>query len=56
MTDPGGYLAVEFVLIPQELTLASARRLPSSTLCWVSAGLRFIAGLLRVLYFEKDSL
>jgi putative membrane protein len=50
-------LAVEFALIRQELTLASARRLPIvDAVLGVSAGLLLIVGLLRVFYFEKGSL
>jgi len=49
-------LAVEFVLIRQELTLASARRLPVvDAVLGGSAGLLLIVGLLRVFYFEKGS-
>jgi len=52
-----GALAVEFVLIGQELTLASARRLPIvDAVLGVSATLLLIVGLLRVFYFEKGSL
>ncbi|HKA71515.1 MAG TPA: DUF2214 family protein [Xanthobacteraceae bacterium] len=52
-----GALAVEFVLIGQELTLASARRLPIvDAVLGVSASLVLIVGLLRVFYFEKGSL
>jgi len=52
-----GALAVEFVLIGQELTLASARRLPIvDAVLGVSAILLLIVGLLRVFYFEKGSL
>src|SRR5262249_61185282 len=51
-----GALAVEFVLIGQELTLASARRLPIvDAVLGVSAILLLIVGLLRVFYFEKGS-
>jgi len=50
-------LAVEFVLIGQELTLASARRLPIvDAVLGVSATLLLIVGLMRVFYFEKGSL
>ena len=50
-------LAVEFVLIRQELTLANARRLPIvDAVLGISAGLLLIVGLLRVFYFEKGSL
>ena len=49
-------LAVEFVLIRQELTLASARKLPVvDAVLGGSAGLLLIVGLLRVFYFEKGS-
>jgi putative membrane protein len=52
-----GALAVEFVLIGQELTLASARRLPIvDAVLGVSVTLLLIVGLLRVFYFEKGSL
>jgi putative membrane protein len=50
-------LAVEFVLIRQEFTLASARRLPIiDAVLGVSAGLLLIVGLVRVFYFEKGAL
>src|SRR5262245_6369843 len=49
-------LAVEFVLIRQELTLASARKLPLvDAVLGGSATLLLIIGLLRVFYFEKGS-
>jgi len=49
-------LAVEFVLIRQELTLTSARKLPVvDAVLGGSAGLLLIVGLLRVFYFEKGS-
>jgi len=49
-------LAVEFVLIRQELTLANARKLPIvDAILGVSATLLLIIGLLRVFYFEKGS-
>jgi putative membrane protein len=49
-------LAIEFVLIRQEMTLASARRLPIvDAVLGISAGLLLIVGLLRVFYFEKGS-
>jgi len=49
-------LAVEFVLIRQELTLASARKLPVvDAVLGGSATLLLIIGLLRVFYFEKGS-
>src|SRR5947209_951147 len=49
-------LAVEFVLIRQELTLTSARKLPVvDAVLGGSATLLLIVGLLRVFYFEKGS-
>jgi putative membrane protein len=49
-------LAVEFVLIRQDLTLANARRLPVvDAVLGGAAGLLLIVGLLRVFYFEKGS-
>src|SRR5262245_330264 len=49
-------LAVEFVLTRQELTLASARKLPLvDAVLGGSATLLLIIGLLRVFYFEKGS-
>jgi len=49
-------LAVEFVLIRQELTLASARRLTvSDAVLGASAGILFAVGLLRVFFFEKGA-
>src|SRR5262249_58220344 len=49
-------LAVEFVLIRQELTRANARGLPIvDAFLGVSAPLLLIIGLLRVFYFEKGS-
>jgi putative membrane protein len=49
-------LAVEFVLIRQELTLTSARKLPVvDAVLGSAAGLILIVGLLRVFYFEKGS-
>jgi putative membrane protein len=47
-------LAVEFVLLGDELTLKSARRLLAVDAVYgASAGLVFVIGTLRVLYFEK---
>jgi putative membrane protein len=47
-------LAVELVLIRQELTLANARKLPVvDAVLGGSATLLLIIGLLRVFYFEK---
>jgi putative membrane protein len=49
-------LAVEFILIRMQLTLASARRLLiADAVLGASAGLLLIAGLLRVFYFEKGA-
>jgi putative membrane protein len=49
-----GALAIEFALIRQELTLASARRLQVTDLVLgVSAGLLLAIGLVRVFYLEK---
>jgi putative membrane protein len=49
-------LAVEFVLIRMELSLASARRLViADAVLGASAGLLLVVGLLRVLYFEKGA-
>jgi putative membrane protein len=49
-------LAVEFVLVRQDLTLANARRLPMVDLVLgASAGALLIVGLMRVFYFEKGS-
>jgi putative membrane protein len=47
-------LAVELVLIRQELTLATARKLPIiDAVLGGAAGVLLIVGLLRVFYFEK---
>ena len=47
-------LAVEFVLIRQDLTMAIARRLPIvDVVLGVSAGFLLVIGLLRVFFFEK---
>jgi putative membrane protein len=47
-------LAVEFVLIRQELTLGNARRLlATDAVLGAAAGLLLVVGLLRVFYFEK---
>ena len=49
-------LAVELVLIRQELTLATARKLPViDAVLGVSAGILLIVGLLRVFFFEKGA-
>jgi putative membrane protein len=49
-------VAIEFALIRQELTVASARRLQLTDLVLgIAAGALFIIGLLRVFYFEKGA-
>jgi putative membrane protein len=49
-------LAVEFVLIRTELSLASARRLQiADMVLGISAGALLIVGLSRVFFFEKGS-
>jgi putative membrane protein len=49
-------LAIEFTLIRQELTLASARRLQVTDLVLgIAAGLLLAIGLLRVFFFEKGA-
>src|SRR5215469_3448657 len=49
-------LAVEFVLIRQELTVAIARRLPIvDAVLGVSAGFLLVIGMLRVFFFEKGA-
>jgi putative membrane protein len=49
-------LAIEFTLIRQELTLASARRLQAIDLVLgIAAGLLLVIGLLRVFFFEKGA-
>ena len=49
-------VAIEFTLIRQELTLASARRLQGTDLLLgISAGLLLVIGLLRVFFFEKGA-
>ena len=49
-------LAVEFTLIRQELTLASARRLQvADMVLGIAAGFLLIVGLCRVFFFEKGS-
>jgi putative membrane protein len=51
-----GALAVEFVLIKQELTVATARKLAiTDAVLGAAAGLLLVAGLLRVFYFEKGA-
>ena len=47
-------VAIEFMLIKQELTLASARRLQVTDLVLgIAAGALLVIGLLRVAFFEK---
>lgn len=49
-------LAIEFTLVRQELTLASARRLQVTDLVLgIAAGLLLVIGLLRVFFFEKGA-
>jgi putative membrane protein len=49
-------LAIEFILIRQELTVASARRLQVTDLVLGSAaGLLLVIGLSRVFFFEKGA-
>jgi putative membrane protein len=49
-------VAIEFTLIRQELTFASARRLQVTDLALgIAAGLLFVIGLLRVFFFEKGA-
>jgi putative membrane protein len=49
-------VAIEFTLIRQDLTVASARRLQiTDIVLGASAGALFIVGLLRVVFFEKGA-
>ena len=49
-------VAIEFVLIRSELTLASARRLQVTDLVLgIAAGALLVVGLLRVFFFEKGA-
>jgi putative membrane protein len=49
-------LVVEFVLIRDELTLRSARKIQIADMIFgISAGVLLVVGLLRVFYFEKGS-
>jgi putative membrane protein len=51
-----GALAVEFVLIGQELSLATARRLTAAdAVLGAAAGILLVVGLLRVFFFEKGA-
>src|SRR5882757_7483299 len=50
-------IAVEFVLIRQELTLSSARRLVATdAVLGAAATVLLVVGLLRVFYFEKGAI
>ena len=49
-------VAIEFTLVRQELTVASARRLQvTDAVLGVAAGALLVIGLLRVFYFEKGA-
>lgn len=49
-------LAIEFTLIHQELTLASARRLLMTDMVYgIAASALLVIGLLRVFFFEKGA-
>jgi len=49
-------IAVEFVLIRQELTASTARRLlAADAVLGIAAGALLVIGLLRVFYFEKGA-
>ena len=49
-------LAVEFILIGQELSHATARRLAvTDAVLGIAAGLLFVVGLCRVFFFEKGA-
>jgi len=49
-------IAVEFVLIRQEFTASTARKLlAADAVLGIAAGLLFVIGLLRVFYFEKGA-
>lgn len=49
-------IAIEFVLIRQELTASTARRLlATDAVLGVAAGALLVIGLLRVFYFEKGA-
>ena len=51
-----GALAVEFVLIKQELTVTTARRLAATdAVLGAAAGILLVVGLLRVFFFEKGA-
>jgi putative membrane protein len=49
-------IAIEFTLLRQDVTLASARRLLATDLVLgIAAGLLLVIGLLRVFFFEKGA-
>ena len=49
-------LAVEFILIGQELSLATARRLViADAVLGAAAGILLVVGLVRVFFFEKGA-
>ena len=49
-------IAVEFILIRQEMNVALARRLAiADAVLGISAGIVLVVGLLRVFYFEKGA-
>jgi putative membrane protein len=49
-------VAIEFVLVRMELSLATARRLLiADAVLGISAGVLLVAGFLRVFYFEKGA-
>ncbi|MBA2352438.1 MAG: DUF2214 family protein [Burkholderiales bacterium] len=49
-------LAIEFVLLKGELTMASARKIALADLAFgIAAGIVLAVGLLRVFYFEKGA-
>ena len=49
-------IAIEFVLIRQEMNVALARRLAiTDAVLGISAGVLLVVGLLRVFYFEKGA-
>ena len=49
-------VAIEFTLVRQELTVASARRLQvTDAVLGIAAGALLVIGLLRVFYFEKGA-
>jgi putative membrane protein len=51
-----GALAIEFVLLRGELTLATARKLPTvDMILGIAAGVLFVVGLARVFWFEKGA-